>query len=242
MFPAREQHIALYLQSIANRLESKSAAEEAVNAINWAHSLAGLESPANSPFVQAVLQGIRRVCCKPIQKKKPITADMLADMVENLNAHPTLANMRITTLSLLAFAGFLRFDEVIHIRTCDITVSEGMAKVQIPRSKTDQLRQGSKVLIARTGASTCLVAMLEWYMLRVGLDTKSKLFLFRGITKTGNGKRLRSTGTLSYTTVREQFRSKMRELGYSVSGYGLHSLRAGGASAAAQAGVPDRLF
>jgi len=34
----------------------------------------------------------------------------------------------------------------------------------------------------------------------------------------------------------------MTELGYPISGYRLHSLRAGGASVAAQAGVPDRLF
>jgi len=84
--------------------------------------------------------------------------------------------------------------------------------------------------------------MLERYFLRVGLDTTSELFLFRGIIKSSNGERLRDLGTLSYTTVREQFRSKMKELGYPISGYGLHSLRAGGASAAAQAGVPDRLF
>jgi len=89
-------------------------------------------------------------------------------MVKNFNAHPTLTNMRITTLSLLALAGFFRFDEVIHIRACDITISEGMAKVQILRCKTDQLRQGSEVLIARTGASTCPIAMLEHYMLRGG--------------------------------------------------------------------------
>ena len=242
VFPAKEQHIALYLQSIANRLESKSAAEEAVNAINWAHTLAGLESPVNATFVQATLQGIRRSCCKPVRKKKPVTVDMLADMVENMNSHPTLANMRITTLSLLAFAGFLRFDEVIHIRASDVTIAEGMAKLQIPRSKTDQLRQGSEVLIARTGMPTCPVGMLERYMAKVGLDTTSELFLFRGITRTSGGERLRGTGPLSYTTVREQFRGKMLELGYPVSGYGLHSLRAGGASAAAQAGVPDRLF
>ena len=135
VFPAKEQHIALYLQSIANRLESKSAAEEAVNAIDWAHSLAGLESPANSFFLQTVLQGIRRSCCKPVLKKKPMTADMLASMVEDLNAHPTLANLRITTLSLLAFAGFLGFDDVIHIRASDITICEEMMKIQIPLSK-----------------------------------------------------------------------------------------------------------
>ena len=37
-----------------------------------------------------------------------MTVDMLANMVEDMNSHPTLANMRITTLSLLAFAGLTR--------------------------------------------------------------------------------------------------------------------------------------
>ena len=32
------------------------------------------------------------------------------------------------------------------------------------------------------------------------------------------------------------------DLGHSPDGFGLHSLRAGGASAVAQAGIPDRLF
>ena len=163
VFPAKEQHIALYLQSIANRLESKSAAEEAVNAINWVHLLVELESSANSFFVQTVLQGIRGFCCKPVLEKKPMTVDMLASMVEDLKAHPTLANLRITTRSLLAFAGFLSFDEVIHIRASDITICEEMMKIQIPRSKTDQLRQGSEVLIARIRADTCPVTMLEQY-------------------------------------------------------------------------------
>jgi len=132
-FLNKEQHIALYLQSIAIHLESKSAAEEAVNAINWVCSLAGLEFPANSFFVQTMLQGIRRSCCKPVLTKKPMTVDMLASMVEDPNAHLTLANLRITTLSLLAFAGFLRFDKVIHIRASDITICEEMMKIQIPR-------------------------------------------------------------------------------------------------------------
>ena len=49
VFPAREQHVALYLQYIEDSLKSKSATEEAVHALNWVHNLAGLESPTSIP-------------------------------------------------------------------------------------------------------------------------------------------------------------------------------------------------
>ena len=241
-FPAKEHHVALYLQSIGQRLESKSAAEEAVNALAWVHSLAGLDSPTDKPFVQATLQGIRRIWCKPVHKRKPMTAEMLADMVHDTNRQPSLSNLRLTTFSLLAFAGFLRFDEVIHVRACDVVISVDMVKISLPRSKTDQFRQGHEVLIARTSTPTCPVAMLERYMATAGIASASDLFLFRGICKTKDGEKLRTSGCLSYTTVRELFRKKLVNLGHSPDGFGLHSLRAGGASAAAQAGVPDRLF
>ncbi len=42
--------------------------------------------------------------------------------------------------------------------------------------------------------------------------------------------------------MRELFLQKIAELGYDPKQFGLHSLRAGGASTAANAGVPDRLF
>ena len=241
-FPAKEHHVALYLQSIGQRLESKSAAEEAVNALAWVHSLAGMDSPTNRPFVQATLQGLRRMWCKPVQKRRPMTAEMLADMVQDTNKQPSLANLRLTTFSLLAFAGFLRFDEAIHIRACDAEILEDMVKISLPRSKTDQLRQGHEVLIARTSTPTCPVAMLQRYMAAAGIAPTSDLFLFRGICKTKDGEKLRASGCLSYTTVRELFKKKLADLGHSSDGFGLHSLRAGGASAAAQAGVPDRLF
>ena len=42
--------------------------------------------------------------------------------------------------------------------------------------------------------------------------------------------------------MRELFKKKVEELGYPAEVFGLHSLRAGGTSAAANAGVSDRLF
>ena len=56
------------------------------------------------------------------------------------------------------------------------------------------------------------------------------------------GKGLRQSGKISYTCLRELFKKKVADLGLPPSNVGLHSLRAGGATAAANGKVPDRLF
>ena len=42
--------------------------------------------------------------------------------------------------------------------------------------------------------------------------------------------------------MRELFLNKLSKLGFEPKQFGLHSLRSGGATAAANAGIPDRLF
>ena len=84
--------------------------------------------------------------------------------------------------------------------------------------------------------------MLERYFSMAALPKQSKLHLFRGIVVTRSGEHLRSQGSLSYTWLRELFLSKLSQLGFDPKQFGLHSLRSGGASAAANAGVPERLF
>lgn len=241
-FPTQTHHVALYLQHLAEQTKSKSAAEEAVNALAWVHGLAGINSPTNNPVVQKTLQGLKRTLAKPVQKKKPITKGMIENIVADTNSHPSLANIRLATACLLAFSGFLRFDELIHIRACDITIDGVMAKIHIPRSKTDQFRQSSEVVIARSSSKTCPVNMVERYMSMAALDKGSEQLIFRGITNTKAGEKLRPSGGLSYTTLRELFKKKLSELGYPNEQFGLHSLHSGGATAVANAGVPDRLF
>ena len=53
VFPVKEHCVALYLQHLGDRSESKSAVEKAVNTLNLVHSLAGVKSPTHSPLVQA---------------------------------------------------------------------------------------------------------------------------------------------------------------------------------------------
>ena len=74
------------------------------------------------------------------------------------------------------------------------------------------------------------------------IGSSPELPLFRGIVHTKSGEKLRKKGGLSYTRMREIVLEKLSELGLDRKLFGLHSLRSGGASVSAGAGVPDRLF
>ena len=106
------------------------------------------------------------------------------------------------------------------LRCCDITFSGDSMAVHIQSSKSDQYRQGDKVIVVRTGSPTCPVAMLERYYSMASL---SRLVSVQGKTK--HGERLRASGSLSYTRMRELFLDKLKELGFDASKFGLHSLR-----------------
>ena len=111
-------------------------------------------------------------------------------------------------------------------------------------SKTDQYRDGLHVVIASTSNKTCPVNIMERYVEAMGLNTRerSERFLFRGLVKTKEGYRLRKSGRLSYTRARELVLEALHSIGFDKKDFGVHSLRAGGASAAANRGVLDRLF
>ena len=76
------------------------------------------------------------------------------------------------------------------------------------------------------------------------MDKRFTIFLFRAVTKTKSREVLRSSGAtcISYGRLRELLKIKLEELGYTATNYGLHSLQEGGATAAENAGVLDRLF
>ena len=112
----------------------------------------------------------------------------------------------------------------------------------IEKSKTDIYRDGSWLIIARTATNLCPVKNLELYFSYGNLEY-SENYLFRNITKCSGSYRFRNDNKpLSYTRMGEIFIEAFSPFVNNIKEYGLHSLRAGGASAAANAGVPDRLF
>ena len=77
-----------------------------------------------------------------------------------------------------------------------------------------------------------LICISEWILPLEGwfyqkwshIDNSSKLKLFRGNVHTKNGERLRASGGLSYTRMRELFLKRVSGLGYDPKHFGLHSL------------------
>ena len=225
--PCPRGTFALYLQHVGEASRSKSAVEEAVNAVSWVQQISGLQPISQSPFVCATLSGLQRKLAKPRVRKEPVTTDILSALVDSFSQFPTLTNIRLGAIALLSFLAFLQYDEVAKLRCCDIKFTPEAMSVVIRSSKTDQYRQGDVVPVARTGTAMFPVGMMERYYEMGEIGHNSDLPLFRAITTTKCGQRLRASGSLSYTRMREIFLGKLSELGLDASKFGLHSLRAG---------------
>ena len=114
-----------------------------MNVLGWMHNLAGATcmSPAASRFIWATLEGIQRMLACPVQGKESITSKMLAELVEDTNKHSSLSNIHLAIAGLLFYAGFLHFNELVHLHLCDTEIDTHMARAhrRIYQSKKDQL-------------------------------------------------------------------------------------------------------
>lgn len=97
-------------------------------------------------------------------------------------------------------------------------------------------------MAAQTKNKLCPVAMLECYFTLGAITGENTKFLFRGLHTTKNYSKLRSSGGLSYTRAREVVLDMLTAIGLDRKQFGLHSLRSGGTSAAANSGIPNRFF
>ena len=146
---------------------------------------------------------------------------------------------------LLAYAGFLRCDEALRIRRHDIAFHNSYLALFLESSKTDIYRHGRTVLIARTGTYMDPVYHLFKYLEMARIPQKSEVFIFRAITsgKNNESQWLRRTSRpISYTTIKDAILASLTSIGLDARRFGMHSLRAGGATSAANQGVTDRLF
>ena len=63
-------------------------------------------------------------------------------IVDKFGTTGNLLQIRFVVVCLLGFSGFLRISELLEIRVCDLTFDEECLKVLIPKSKTDQVKEG----------------------------------------------------------------------------------------------------
>lgn len=238
--PAQSIHIALYITSLIDKHSSHYVVESALYAIKWAHDLNGYTDPTDNSFVKSLLESAKRLNAKSVVKKDPVNSEMLIELCSLYAGSFDLLILRDLCMILIAYSGFLRFDEISNLRCKDVQFYDDHIKIFISKSKTDQYRHGNEILISTGSTVACPVNMLSRYMSIAKLDNKSDHFIFKPMFRSkGVAHLIHKNKPISYTTARENIVKRLKEVAPNLN-LGLHSLRSGGASAAAKADVNER--
>lgn len=242
VLPADPFYVALFAIHTAKLSGSAASVKIVVPAINWGHRLAGMFFDAQNIFLKDTVSGLQRQLAKPRMPKEVLEIKHIKTILNDLQ-YGDVMDLRVGSMIMLAFFGFLRFNELINIKRSDITFAGSHMKVYIRRSKTDQLRQGDAVLISVLNNGYCPVSLLNIYLIMAKISEVSDCYIFRRIIGTGKDAQLISRNIpMTYSRTREIVLKKFQSIGLITAKFGLHSLRAGGATEAARHGIPDRLF
>ena len=127
--------------------------------------MGGKPSPSDHPLVKSTLAGVQRLPAHQTTKKESITVSQLEQLVAyKADSIASLYNIPSVVICLLAFAAFLRFDELAWLVRSDVKIENDMLKLFIQSSKTDQYRDGAWVAVAFSRIATCPVAMMNWLL------------------------------------------------------------------------------
>lgn len=244
--PAKAHYVALYLLEISQKSKTHAPVSLAFYSISWAHRSAGLNDPTKGDLPKMVKESACRSLGHGNNKKDPVSVKAISKLV-NKFAHvkSDLMDLRISAICMLGFAAFLRFDELSKLRFCDILFAKNFMKIFIEQSKTDVYRQGEWVYVAKLNSNNCPVSIVKRYLRKAGFGGYSEDYVFRGITRNKDKSKRslkKSNKPISYSTVRSLILEAFKSIGENVSVIGTHSLRKGGATAAARSSVEDRLF
>ena len=238
--PADGCHLALFLCDIAQSSKSSNPLQSVVYGVSWAHRKALLPDPTSHPLVEQICQSCKRVCYTPTKKKKAISIHSVGKVFETFGQLGTsLQNLQGVLIVVLGFFGFFRWSDLSLIEVEDIRVHSRYMSVFLKKRKNDQFYKGNTVYLSRMESSTfCPVALVERFISMCDLSSGPLLrkIEIRGCKESVSNKRL------SYASARKLVLWMFAEIGLNAKEYGLHSLRAGGASHAARRGVSDRLI
>ena len=165
------------------------------------------------------------------------------DLFLTTNFSSSVLRWRTVAALTLSFTSLGRYSCLAKLKMHHITFYEDGLMVTFPSSKTDQLRQGQTVFVARVrGSPFCPVLLMKAYTLRLQFEAFKAHslpflgFLFPAIRQQRGISILQPT-SFSAQAALKAFRELLGELGIQNPGaFSLHSGRRGGATAAAMNG------
>ena len=109
---------------------------------------------------------------------------MITSVNVYINASPSanLSGLQIAALFITTYCTFLPFDELAKLCCRDVNFHNlDYVKISIVSSETDLYRDGSSVLLARTGTVTCPYTILSRYFHLASLNCNSSDFVFHSL-------------------------------------------------------------
>ena len=144
----------------------------------------------------------------------------------------------VTAAISLAFCAFLRYDYMSKLYADWIQLGPAHLEIFLESRKNDQYREGHWIAVAAIpGCCACPVTLVRSLIFKAGLESKGHVPLFSAVMKGAYGE-----APISYSKMRALMRQSFASIGLDTKQFGTHSCRAGGATLAANRGVPDRAW
>jgi integrase len=225
--PASPELVAGYLAQHAGQLAVATLTRR-VASISKAHEARNLPNPCRAEIVKATVRGIKRRWGCAQDQAKALVRDDLFLVLDGMG--DSVRDVRDRALLLVGFAGGFRRSELVGLDVSDLEHMRQGVTVHLRRSKTDQIGAGRRIGIPFGRTRHCPVLALENWLEISGIKTGA---IFRPIDRHGRVAAVRLSGDAVSVTVKE----RVAGAGLDPTGFSGHSLRAGFATSAAQAGV-----
>jgi site-specific recombinase XerD len=225
--PATPETIAEYLVAHADTL-SVATLNRRLAALSKVHRSRGFSNPTTVEVVKSTVRGLKRIKGTAQRQATPLIKEDLFLVLDAMGSR--LKDIRDRALLLLGFAGGFRRSELVGLDYNDVVLVRQGLEVTLRRSKTDQNGAGRKIGVPHGRGRWCPVAALEQWRVASGITEGA---MFRPIDRHHRVASKRLSGEGVCLIVRE----RVEAAGIHSKDYSGHSLRAGLATSAAQAGV-----
>ncbi len=226
--PASPADVATYLAEMADHFAVATIGRRLAS-LAKAHRSSGHGNPCEAELVRSTMRGIRRSFGTKQRQAAAILRDDLFAMLDRLGDQ-RLKDIRDRALLLIGFATAMRRSELASLDIEDIEFTAKGMMVTLRRSKTDQEGQGRRIAVPFGRTRHCPVTALKaWLTI---LDRSSGPIFVR-INKHGQKLDRRISGE----AVSRVVKTRIAEAGYDPKSFSGHSLRAGFATSAAEAGA-----
>ena len=234
--PSQPKIVSLYLTYLSTKDAKMSTLKRRLVSIGVIHKLKGHYLDTKHPAIIENIMGIKRRKGSVQKGKKPILINYLKRIINVIDQQnkEEIKKFRDRSIILIGFSGGFRRNEIVSLNCDDLDfVAEGL-KINIKRSKTDQIGEGfTKALPYFNSSKYCPVVSLKKWLEISGINSGP---VFRRFVK---GLKL-SENRLTDQTVALLIKEYLNLAGIDSKNYSGHSLRSGFATSAADSGVEER--